>query len=92
MTKASIVDFLHKKYGLTKKDIIFIVDQVFAEIRERIINGENVRLSSFGNFDVKMRGRRVGRNPKTGEQKVIAPRTIVKFRPSQLFKDEVNES
>ena len=92
MTKADIVEMLHEKYGLTKKDIVFIVDNVFGEIRDKIMAGENVKLSGFGNFEVKVRGRRVGRNPKTGEEKVIPPRTVVRFRPSQLFKDEVNET
>ena len=91
MTKAEIVDTIHEKFGLTKKDIVFVVDNVFTEIRNRILAGENVKLSGFGNFEVKTRGRRVGRNPKTGEEKIIPPRTVVKFRPSQLFKDEVNE-
>lgn len=91
MTKAEIVEAIHEKFGLTKKDIVFVVDNVFTEIKERILAGENVKLSGFGNFDVKTRGRRVGRNPKTGEEKIIPPRTVVKFRPSQLFKDEVNE-
>ncbi len=91
MTKADIVDNIHQKYGLTKKDIIYVVDEVFTQLREKLLEGECVKLSGFGNFDVKVRGRRVGRNPKTGIEKIIPPRTVVSFRPSQLFKDEVND-
>ena len=90
MTKADIVDIIHQKYGLTKKDIIFVVDEMFTQLKAALLDGESVKLSGFGNFDVKIRGRRVGRNPKTCVEKIIPPRAVVTFRPSQLFKDEVN--
>lgn len=90
MTKADIVESIHGKLGLTKKIIAYVVDDVFERIRADILNAENVKLSGFGNFEVKKRGRRIGRNPKTGVETVIQPRTVVIFRPSQIFKDEVN--
>ncbi|MDR0453456.1 MAG: integration host factor subunit alpha [Deferribacteraceae bacterium] len=90
MTKADIVDIIHQKYGLTKKDIIGIVDEMFIQLKTTLLEGESVKLSGFGNFDVKIRGRRIGRNPKTGVEKIIPPRAVVSFKPSQLFKDEVN--
>ena len=90
MTKADIVESIHEKLGLTKKIIAYVVDDVFERIRADILNAENVKLSGFGNFEVKKRGRRIGRNPKTGVETVIQPRTVVVFRPSQIFKDEVN--
>ena len=90
MTKADMVEGIHEKLGLTKKVIARVVDDVFEMIRSDILEGKNVKISGFGNFEVKQRGRRIGRNPKTGEEKVIPPRTVVVFRPSQLFKDEVN--
>jgi len=91
MTKAEIVEKIYKELGITKKDIANVVDKVFDLMREEILSKNNVKISGFGNFDVKLRGRRVGRNPKTGEEKIIEPRTVVVFRPSQIFKDEVNE-
>ena len=91
MTKADIVEQIHDSLGLTKKDIAKVVDEVFTEIREQILNRNNVKISGFGNFEVKKRGRRIGRNPKTGVETVIEPRTVVVFRPSQIFKDEVND-
>jgi integration host factor subunit alpha len=90
MTKADIVELIHEKLGLTKKDIAKVVDELFNEVREQILDKNNVKISGFGNFEVKKRGRRIGRNPKTGVETVIEPRTVVVFRPSQIFKDEVN--
>lgn len=85
-----MVENIHSKLGLTKKDIAKVVDEVFEMIKTDILKAENVKISGFGNFEVKKRGRRIGRNPKTGEETVIEPRTVVVFRPSQIFKDEVN--
>jgi len=90
MTKADIVELIHEKLGLTKKDIAKVVDELFNEVRDQILAKNNVKISGFGNFEVKKRGRRIGRNPKTGVETVIEPRTVVVFRPSQIFKDEVN--
>jgi integration host factor subunit alpha len=91
MTKADIVELIHEKLGLTKKDIAKVVDELFTEVRDQILEKNNVKISGFGNFEVKKRGRRIGRNPKTGVETVIEPRTVVVFRPSQIFKDEVND-
>lgn len=85
-----MVEMIHSNIGLTKKDIAKVVDEVFEMIKDDILKKKNVKISGFGNFEVKKRGRRIGRNPKTGEEIVIEPRTVVVFRPSQLFKDEMN--
>lgn len=90
MTKAEIVEKIYLDLGITKKEIALVVDRIFEAMRKSILSQENVKISGFGNFDVKVRGRRIGRNPKTGQEKVIEPRTVVVFRPSQLFKEEVN--
>lgn len=90
MTKADMVESIHREIGLTKKDIALVVDEVFDMIKADILKAENVKISGFGNFEVKKRGRRIGRNPKTGEETVIEPITVVVFRPSQIFKDDVN--
>ncbi|MGA1863225.1 integration host factor subunit alpha [Deferribacter thermophilus] len=90
MTKADIVEKIYNQLGITKKDIANVVDMVFTTMREEILNGNSVKVSGFGNFEVKVRGRRVGRNPKTGEEVVIPPRYVVSFKPSNLFKEEVN--
>ncbi|KAA0257307.1 integration host factor subunit alpha [Deferribacter autotrophicus] len=90
MTKADIVEKIYEKLGITKKDIANVVDMVFTTMREEILSGNSVKVSGFGNFEVKVRGRRVGRNPKTGDEVVIPPRYVVSFKPSHLFKEEVN--
>ena len=91
MTKADIVSIIHQEYGLAKRDIIYVVDALFKQLKAALLDGESIKLSGFGSFDVKIRGRRIGRNPKTGAEKTIPPRTVVTFRPSQFFKDEVND-
>lgn len=90
MTKAEIVENVYNSLGITKKDISDVVDSVFDIMKKEMLNKNNVKISGFGNFDVKVRGRRIGRNPKTGVETVIEPRTVVVFRPSQIFKEEVN--
>lgn len=90
MTKAEIVDIIHETLGISKKDIYNVVDAVFATIKEDILNKNSVKISGFGSFEVKTRGRRIGRNPKTGEEKVIEARTVVSFKPSRILKEEVN--
>ncbi len=73
-----------------KRTLLRLLTSFFNEVRDQILNKNNVKISGFGNFEVKKRGRRIGRNPKTGVETVIEPRTVVVFRPSQIFKDEVN--
>ncbi|MCX8083702.1 MAG: integration host factor subunit alpha [Calditerrivibrio sp.] len=90
MTKADIVDIIHETLGISKKDIYNVVDAVFTTIKNEILEKRNVKISGFGSFEVKTRGRRVGRNPKTGEEKIIESRTVVSFKPSRLLKEEVN--
>ncbi|MCA1928255.1 MAG: integration host factor subunit alpha [Calditerrivibrio sp.] len=90
MTKAEIVDIIHETLGISKKDIYNVVDAVFTTIKEDILNKNSVKISGFGSFEVKTRGRRIGRNPKTGEEKVIEARTVVSFKPSRILKEEVN--
>ena len=74
MTKADMVENIHSKLGLTKKDIAKVVDEVFEMIKTDILKAENVKISGFGNFEVKTRGRRIGRNPKTGEESHLFPK------------------
>jgi integration host factor subunit alpha len=91
MTKAELVANLNKQFGLTKKDIATVVDATFAQIKENILKGEDVKISGFGNFIVHERGARVGRILLTGERKDIPKRRVVAFRPSAKLKNKVNE-
>jgi integration host factor subunit alpha len=90
MTKAEIVENIYNSLGLTKKDINIVVDTIFETIKENLLEKNSIKLSGFGSFEVKKRGRRIGRNPKTGEEKIIEPRDVVVFKPSKVFKNELN--
>ena len=90
MTKAEIVENIYNSLGLTKKDINIVIDAIFETIKEHLLNKKSIKISGFGSFEVKKRGRRIGRNPKTGEEKIIEARSVVVFKPSKLFKNELN--
>ena len=90
MTKGDIVDSIYVVLGLTKKDIHLVVDRTFEIIKDRLFSKEKVKISGFGNLEVKKRGGRVGRNPKTGEEKIIEPRNVVVFKSSRILKDTIN--
>lgn len=93
MIKSELVEKLYEELGLTKKDIAIIIDEVIASIRTSIIdNQDSVKISGFGKFEVKTRGRRIGRNIRTNEMVVIEPRQIVRFCPSKLLKSKINGS
>lgn len=89
MTKADIVTGIHEKVGLSRKEAIDIVETILITIKEALKEGEMVKVSGFGNFVVRKKGSRKGRNPKTGVEIEITPRKIVTFRPSAIFKELV---
>lgn len=90
MTKADIVEAVYRQIGLPKKEAATIVDTVFEVIRERLENGESVKISRFGNFNVRSKVPRRGRNPKTGEEIEITARKVLTFKPSQLLRERVD--
>ncbi|TBR44754.1 integration host factor subunit alpha [Marinomonas agarivorans] len=89
LTKADIAEYLVDEVGLSKKDAKDLVESFFDSIRETLIKGEQVKLSGFGNFDIRQKSQRPGRNPKTGEEVPISARTVVTFRPGQKLKAKV---
>lgn len=92
MTKADIVERVHERTGFTKKDSIELVDQVFELIKDTLAGGENLKISGFGNFTVKQKNDRRGRNPQTGEEITIEARRILSFKPSQILKQNINSA
>lgn len=90
MTKLEIVTTLYEKLGFSKKECSTIVDSFFDIIKETLKTGENVKISGFGNFVVKQKRARRGRNPQTGAEIEIAPRRVLSFKLSQVLKDEIN--
>ncbi len=92
MTKADIVTEVYEKVGLSKKEASEIVEFVLDTIKNTLKDGETVKLAGFGNFVVRQKGKRKGRNPKTGEEIEITPRKVVTFKPSMVFKGYVGTS
>jgi len=89
VTKAEIAKIVHERVGLTKKESAQIVESVLSVVRNSLEKGENVKLSGFGHFIVRQKHARRGRNPKTGMDITIAPRSVVTFRASPLLKKKL---
>jgi len=89
VTKAEIAKIVHERVGLTKKESAQIVESVLSVVRNSLEKGENVKLSGFGHFIVRQKHARRGRNPKTGTDITIAPRSVVTFRASPLLKQKL---
>jgi len=86
LTKAELADLLFQCVGLNKREAKDMVESVFTEIRDTLARGEAVKLSGFGNFQVRDKPPRPGRNPKTGELIPIPARRVVTFHPSQKLR------
>ena len=90
VTKADIVEKVYDKIGFSKKESSEYVEMVFDSLKDVLIKGEKVKISGFGNFIVREKGSRIGRNPQTGEQITIAARRVLTFRHSQVLKAILN--
>lgn len=90
LTKAEIADALFEQLGLNKREAREFVDLFFEEIRSTLERGEQVKLSGFGNFELRKKNQRPGRNPKTGEEIPISARRVVSFRPGQKLRARVD--
>ena len=89
LTKACIAERLFSDLGLNKQDSKELVDIFFEEIRQALESGDHVKLSGFGNFCLRDKSARPGRNPKTGEEISVTARRVVTFRPGQKLKGKV---
>lgn len=90
VTKADIVERVYEKIGFSKKEASELVELVFNSLKTTLQKGEKVKISGFGNFIVRGKNERVGRNPQTGEQIKISARRVLTFRPSQVLKAMLN--
>ena len=90
LTRADLSEAVHRKVGLSRTESADLVKTVIDLMSDALIAGQQVKLSSFGTFDVRAKRERVGRNPKTGEEVPITPRRVLVFRPSQIMKAVVN--
>ena len=90
ITKADIVEKVYETIGFSKKEASELVELVFLELKKTLQSGEKVKISGFGNFVVRGKSERIGRNPQTGEQIKISARRVLTFRPSQVLKAMLN--
>ncbi len=89
LTKADMAEKLYEELGLNKREAKELVEMFFEEVRFALESGDHVKLSGFGNFDLRNKNERPGRNPKTGEEIPITARRVVTFRPGQKLKARV---
>lgn len=90
MTKADIVSQIQSKVGFSRQKTADVVDDLFEIMKKTLENGEAVKISGFGNFVVRHKKARRGRNPSTGETIIIQERKVLSFKPSQLLKKAIN--
>ncbi|MBL0011257.1 MAG: integration host factor subunit alpha [Nitrosomonas sp.] len=92
LTKAELADLLFENVGLNKREAKDMVESFFEEVRTALQNGEGVKLSGYGNFQLRAKPQRPGRNPKTGEEIPITARRVVTFHASQKLKALVEKN
>lgn len=90
MTKAEIVEIVQQRVDFSKKDAAEVVESLFEMIRKSLEQGEDIKLPGFGNFLIRDKNQRIGRNPKTGEAIPITARKVVSFKPSVILRERVN--
>lgn len=91
MTKADIVERIYDKVGFSKKESAELVEIVFDILKSTLEKGDKIKIAGFGNFVVKEKADRRGRNPQTGDEIVISARKILTFKPSQVLKASINK-
>jgi integration host factor subunit alpha len=91
MTKADIVEKIYEKVGFSKKESAELVELVFDIVKRTLEQGDKIKIAGFGNFVVKKKADRRGRNPQTGEEITISARRILTFKPSQVLKASINK-
>ncbi|MCV2872976.1 integration host factor subunit alpha [Defluviimonas sp. WL0050] len=89
LTRMDLSEAVFREVGLSRNESAQLVEGVLQHMSDALVNGETVKISSFGTFSVRDKAARVGRNPKTGDEVPIHPRRVLTFRPSHLMKDRV---
>ena len=92
ITRAHLTETVYTEVGLSRNESADLVELVLARMSDALAAGEFVKISGFGTFSVRQKGRRIGRNPKTGVEVPILPRRVLVFRPSQVLKAQVNHT
>jgi integration host factor subunit alpha len=91
MTKAEIVEQIYEQVGFSKKESAELVEKVFDTIKDTLARGEKVKISGFGNFVVREKNARKGRNPQTGQEILLEARRVLTFKPSLVLKNILND-
>ena len=91
VTRADLVEALAKRANMQRADANRLLTRMLEMMQDSLVDGETVKLSRFGNFNVRAKRQRIGRNPKTGEEVSITPRRVVTFRPSQMLREFVEK-
>jgi integration host factor subunit alpha len=91
VTRADLVEALANRTNMQRADANRLLTRMLDMVQDALVEGDTVKLSRFGNFNVRTKRQRVGRNPKTGEEVPITPRRVVTFRPSQMLRDFVEK-
>ena len=90
LTRVDLTDAVYKEIGFSRNESSILVDSVLDHITNALVEGEDVKLSSFGTFELRDKSARVGRNPKTGVEAEISARRVLSFRPSQMLRERVS--
>jgi integration host factor subunit alpha len=91
VTRADLVEALARRANMQRADANRLLTRMLEMVQDSLVAGDTVKLSRFGNFNVRAKRQRIGRNPKTGEEVPITPRRVVTFRPSQMLRDFVEK-
>jgi integration host factor subunit alpha len=91
ITRAQLSEAVYQEVGLSRNESAELLEAVLRQIANSLARDETVKISSFGSFSVRRKGRRIGRNPKSGEEVPILPRRVLVFRPSQVLKKRIND-
>ena len=89
LTRADLADVVHHSLGLSRAESAGVVERILHHMCHALAKGHNVKISGFGSFILRDKGRRIGRNPKTGVEVPIAPRRVMTFRASQIMRDRI---
>ncbi|MCB1783380.1 MAG: integration host factor subunit alpha [Alphaproteobacteria bacterium] len=91
ITRADLAEAVYESVGLSRNESSDLVEAVLDQVSEALIEGDNVKISSFGSFTIREKGERIGRNPKTGVEVPISPRKVLVFRASHVLKERINK-
>lgn len=92
ITRADLAEAVYQAVGLSRTESAELVERFLGLVSDALVEGENVKLSSFGSFQVRSKNERIGRNPKTGEEVPILPRQVLVFKPSNVLKSKINKT